>query len=330
MGYIDGLVSIVTPVYNGESFVSRFLESVLSQTYSYVEMILVDDGSKDRTVETAKKFVTRFEERGYSYKIVCAEHLCAAGAVSHGLQYVSGEYLIWPDSDDVLLPESIENRVSFLSEHPDYNVVRSRSKYVNESDESEAPRDEKEGDLSKQDLFFDILESKTFVCCGCYMVRTSTLFELYPSRQIPIYDVGQNFQMLLPICYSNKCATLDKVLYVVYKRAASHSRRFLTREQEEKKYSDYESLLDDIIKIAHISDENDLKRIRVWKVNRRYRLAEKYLDYKRMNLAAHELFAIGAVSLKEYTKMRVSTMWMGKGAKVLRFIHKARLKLLNK
>lgn len=61
--YEKGLVSVVTPVFNGETYVSRLLQSVLEQTYPYVEMILVDDGSGDRTVLVAESYRERFARK---------------------------------------------------------------------------------------------------------------------------------------------------------------------------------------------------------------------------------------------------------------------------
>ena len=59
-------VSVVTPVYNGERHLHRLLRSILAQTWDHLEMILVDDGSQDRTVETAQEFQAQFQARGFS------------------------------------------------------------------------------------------------------------------------------------------------------------------------------------------------------------------------------------------------------------------------
>ena len=56
-----------------------------------------------------------------------------AGAINEGLPYVTGEFLIWPDCDDTLMPASIEKRVEFLNQHPDYAMVRSDYVSVNEN-----------------------------------------------------------------------------------------------------------------------------------------------------------------------------------------------------
>ena len=145
-----GRVSIVTPVYNGEKHLSQMLESVLHQTYGQIEMILVDDGSTDGTLELAESYRDKFAARGYEYHLIRAKHKNAAGAINGGLPYVTGEYLIWPDSDDVLKPESVERRVRFLQERPQYQCVRSQAEYFDISTgEILENREEKTGDLSK-------------------------------------------------------------------------------------------------------------------------------------------------------------------------------------
>ena len=279
--YEPGRVSIVTPVFNGEEHLGNMLDSVLNQTYPKIEMILVDDGSSDGTVVTAESYHTKFAERGYAYRIVKAEHKNASAAVNNGLPFVSGEYLIWPDSDDILMPESVSSRVEFLKKNPRYACVRSLSYYFNgETGERSEKADEQRGDINKEELFWDILESKTFVCCGCYMLKAASFFEIYPDRRIPEYDVGQNFQMLLPFMYRHKCPTIKEELYGVSIRPGSHSRTKLTQEQEEKKYKDYENIIDDIARICRIKDKPSKDRIICWKAGRRYRIALKYRHRK--------------------------------------------------
>lgn len=289
--YNAGRVSIVTPVYNGETHLAKMLDSVLAQTYPDVEMILVDDGSADGTVRAAQNYSEKFEEKGYGYRIVRAEHKNASAAINQGLPFVSGEYLIWPDSDDYLEPESIRRRVDFLRQHPQYACVRSLSYYFDEETGTRSEKaDEQRGDLKKLDLFWDILESKTFVCCGCYMLRTKAFFEVYPKRRIPEYDVGQNFQMLLPFLYTHRCPTLTEELYTVYIRPGSHSRRMLTRQEEEKKYADYERLIDEIAELCNITNRDEKRRLTLWKQRRRLALSRKY---GRKGRAAAALFRIG-------------------------------------
>ena len=64
-GLEGGRVSIVTPVYNGETHLAKMLDSVLAQDYPQIEMILVDDGSEDRTIQIARDYREKFVGRGY-------------------------------------------------------------------------------------------------------------------------------------------------------------------------------------------------------------------------------------------------------------------------
>ena len=304
--YMEEKVSIVTPVYNGEIHLSGMLYSVLNQTYDKIDMTLVDDGSTDGTVKVADSYREKFAKRGYGFRVVEASHRCASGAINQGLPYVDGEYLIWPDSDDFLEPESIEKRVSFLQSHPQYECVRSLSYYFNaKTGEMIERADEKTGDLSKEDLFWDILESKTFVCCGCYMLRAKSFFEIYPKRHIPEYNVGQNFQMLLPFMYRHKCPTIQERLYGVYVREGSHSRRKLTEEEELRKYRNYEHLADDIARICHIRDKASRKHVLQWKARRRRQIATKYNRKALLVSALYQLYQCGDLKFKEMLqKMR--------------------------
>ena len=202
--FLKDKVSVVTPVFNGETHLSPMLDSVLGQTYPYVEMILVDDGSTDATIRLAESYREKFAAKGYEYRIVQAEHKNASAAINQGLLSVTGEYLVWPDSDDKLEPESIERRVRFLQEYPRYQCVRNLPYYFEQGTGKLVKAEEQIGNIHKERLFWDILEFRTYVSCGCYMIRTKRFFEIYPKRHIPEYNVGQNFQMLLPFlyCYS--------------------------------------------------------------------------------------------------------------------------------
>ncbi|MCD7950498.1 MAG: glycosyltransferase [Erysipelotrichaceae bacterium] len=279
--YVKGLVSIVTPVYNGELFVGRLLESVLNQTYGCIEMILVDDGSTDKTIEIAEKYRKQFIKQGYHYYIIRTQHHCAATAINYGLRYVSGEYLIWPDSDDELADDSIEKRVQFLLDHSQYQCVRSLMYYIDDANGKRTNSGERRGNIKNEELFFPILFSETFVCCGCYMLKSEEFFKIFPQKHIPEYEVGQNFQMLLPYMYSHLCPTIEEELYIVHIRSNSHSRKQMTQKELEQRYLDFENLIDEIASIIHIQDKNELKRIEYWKLHRRYCLfikSKKYLQ----------------------------------------------------
>ena len=146
---IENKVSAVIPVFNGELYLSSILDSILTQTYPWIEIILVDDGSTDRTVQVAESYREKFILRGYEYCVVQSKHKNASAAINNGLPYVTGEYLIWPDSDDRLEKESVEKRIRFLKENPQYQCVRSLAYYFDQKTENIMPADEKTGDIFK-------------------------------------------------------------------------------------------------------------------------------------------------------------------------------------
>ncbi|MCI8293174.1 MAG: glycosyltransferase family 2 protein [Hespellia sp.] len=313
MHHKKGLVSCVTPVYNGEKYLARMLDSILNQTYPFVEMILVDDGSTDCTMEIAESYRERFEEKQYSYQIVRTEHKNASAAINRGLPWVTGEYLIWPDSDDILESDSIKKRVEFLIEHPNYHSVRSLMYYF-ANDGSKANAAEKIGDLYEEHLFFDIMEHKTFVCCGCYMLRTEMFFSIYPERKIPEYPVGQNFQMLLPYMYRYKCYTIPEPLYGVRVRPDSHSRRPKTQEETEQQFKDFEDLIDEIRKICGIQNIRERIRILYWKMRRRQILAHRY-GKKVMAIQAKIIIFLCGRSQKQQALLRWLKKLLGRETK---------------
>lgn len=310
--FVKDRVSIVTPVYNGENYLSSMLDSVLSQTYPEIEMILVDDGSTDRTVQVAEGYKERFVGRGYRYRIVRAEHKCAAAAINQGLPFVTGEFLIWPDSDDRLEKESVEKRVKFLRQSPQYQCVRTLPYYFKQGTGEPTRADENTENYVKEDLFWDLLEYRTFVCCGCYMLRTDAFFKIYPKRRIPEYHVGQNYQMLLPFMFWNKCPTIPEKLYGVCVREDSHSRTRLTCEQEKQRDREYENLIDEIADICHMDDETSRKRIAYWKARRRFALAVKYRCVSQVIRAGCQMYRCKGVNIGkilknvvQYTRSRI-------------------------
>ncbi len=105
------------------------------------------------------------------------------------------------------------------------------------------------------------------------MLKSQRFFEIYPEKRIPEYDVGQNFQMLLPFLYRYKCPTVQRELYEVAVREGSSSRRALSERERAERYEGFERLGDDIAAICAIQDKPSEKRLLQWKLRRRLDLA---------------------------------------------------------
>src|SRR5690554_883131 len=110
-------VSIITPCYNGERFVSRYLDTIVNQSYKNIEFIFVNDGSTDQTEAIVMSYKPKLIEAGIEFIYVYQDNAGQAVALNQGLKLFTGDYLTWPDSDDILSVDSIEKKVKFLKEH---------------------------------------------------------------------------------------------------------------------------------------------------------------------------------------------------------------------
>lgn len=220
------LVSIVSPCYNGESYIARFLDSIIAQTYRPLELILVNDNSTDNTDDIVRSYSDKLAKNGIDFKYHMKKvNGGPGGAINDGLKLMTGEYLIWPDTDDFLYPNSIEERVNFLKKHPEFGFVQSDGAVYDEYD-IKTPKKKvtaiipKNGEVFKNVLSGDIV----YTPCG-YMLRTSAFLDVNPNKEIYPSRYGQNIQMLMPIAYKYKCGYLKETLYGRVDRNDSLSKR---------------------------------------------------------------------------------------------------------
>lgn len=111
----NALVSVVIPVYNGERYLGDAIESVLAQTYRPVQLLVVDDGSTDKSADVAK-----------SYAEVLYIHQTNQGhgvAKNVGAAAANGEFLAFLDSDDLWAPDKLDLQVGHLQRNPDVGYV---------------------------------------------------------------------------------------------------------------------------------------------------------------------------------------------------------------
>ena len=102
------LVSILIPAYNSEEWIAQTIRSALAQTWQRKEIIVVDDGSKDQTAATARRFASK------EVAVVSTENQGSAAARNHALQLSQGDYIQWLDADDLLSPGKIESQLAAL------------------------------------------------------------------------------------------------------------------------------------------------------------------------------------------------------------------------
>ena len=109
---IDGLVSIITPCYNGERYIAETIESVLGQSYTQWEMIVVDDGSVDRTAEIAEAYA----RRDGRVQLLRQANGGTARARNAAMSVARGRYIALLDADDVWEPCFLEKQLAYMGQ----------------------------------------------------------------------------------------------------------------------------------------------------------------------------------------------------------------------
>lgn len=111
------LVSVIVPVYNSEKYLKHAMESILSQSYKHIELIIIDDGSTDSSRQIIMSYsdprvrlIENEENKGIVY------------SRNRGIDEARGAYIANLDSDDIALPGRIEKQVNFLNANPDYGM----------------------------------------------------------------------------------------------------------------------------------------------------------------------------------------------------------------
>jgi len=254
------LVTILSPVYNGESYLGYFLDSLLEIDYPNLEFILINDGSSDKTNEVVKSYQKKLDEKFKRFVYKTTENKGQAGAVNDGLKLVKGKYLTWPDSDDRLPKDGVAKMVNYFEKHPDVKLIVGKALTFPEEKMDKAVGILKRKNHDKQSFFEDlVIENDVYFCPGSYMIdvdafKKITNMEIYTSR------AGQNWQMILPMLYNYEHHYLDKVVFYYTLRNMSHSREGLKDyEKLSKRYDAHEDIIRTTIKnIANIT-KTDIK-----------------------------------------------------------------------
>ncbi|SHM28148.1 Glycosyltransferase involved in cell wall bisynthesis [Chitinophaga jiangningensis] len=125
-----GLVSIITPVYNAERFISQTIDSVLAQTYPEWEMIIIDDGSKDNSVEVIRKYVEQDTRISY----FAQANGGSAAARNNGIRRANGQYIALLDADDLWDSNFLDSQIQLMKDK-NSALVYSSHRLINEQSE---------------------------------------------------------------------------------------------------------------------------------------------------------------------------------------------------
>ena len=124
----EPLVSVIIPIYKVENYIEKSVKSVIAQSYKNIELILVDDGSPDKSTGIAEKVL---KENSYPYKLIRQENKGLGEARNTGVKNSGGDWILFLDSDDIIVKDTVKHLVEATNKNADlvfsrYNMITSQ------------------------------------------------------------------------------------------------------------------------------------------------------------------------------------------------------------
>ncbi len=121
------LVSILMPVYNAEKYLRQAIDSILAQTFTDFELVIVNDGS----IDNSERIIKSYTDKRIVY--IKQENQGVARSLNNGLKICKGKYIRRHDADDISTPEALQKQIEFISKHPEYPLIGSRIAFMTEN-----------------------------------------------------------------------------------------------------------------------------------------------------------------------------------------------------
>ncbi len=171
-------VSVVMPVYNGAFYLQRSADSVIAQSQPNIELLIIDDGSKDKTREIATKIQADSQRQDLEIRYLRQPHQGVSCARNVGIQEASGRYIAFLDHDDALPPNSLEHRVIYLDANPDIQAVFAQLAYYGQKGEFQCVRGFVPGKHVQTRFLFGITPPAYFASCmvDAQALRTNSIY----------------------------------------------------------------------------------------------------------------------------------------------------------
>jgi len=249
------LVSIITPVYNGERFIQETLESVHNQTYGMIECIIVDDGSQDKTMSLIAFFL--FDKR---FRYVYQDNAGAASALNAGIRLSKGEYVAWLSADDVFMPDKIECQVAVMENDPsisatytDFEIINGEGEHV-ENVHVIPPID---GDMFQQVLLQNIINGSSI------LIRRGVFEKIGYFREDILVDVDGDMWLRM-LGNGMRIEHIPQVLLKYRKHSGqlSHDRVLMTKVKDQVRSEALRAYARDDLDYMHVSGQLSLRGLK--------------------------------------------------------------------
>ena len=209
-------ISIIVPIYNGERYVEQLIEAIKKQTYKHIEVILVDDGSKDKTLESCYKFVGNDDR----FVIYSKKNGGASSARNYGLEKASGEYIAFIDADDYIFPDYIQYLYDLIQK---YSADASCCGYFKMWDTEKMPtfsNSSNEMVFDREEALENLLYRKFITGSPCLKIYKKEILKRLAFPTEIIYGEDTIFTLeAIKLC--DRIVYGDRVLYIYYQHSSS-------------------------------------------------------------------------------------------------------------
>jgi Glycosyl transferase family 2 len=206
------MVTVLTTVYNGELFLRESIESIVNQTFSHFELLIVNDGSTDKSKEIVKEF------HDHRIRFVSLEkNIGICEVLNLGLELATGKYIAIMDQDDISCLDRLEKQVNYLENNPDISCVGTNFYWLNNSDEKSWIQYFESEDVKIASLF------SSPICHPTVMYRLSDLRHHNLSYSLD-YPYAEDYNLWVELVKHTKVMNLSEPLLHYRKHSGQISR----------------------------------------------------------------------------------------------------------
>ena len=302
-----GLISVVVPVYNGESGIKRCLESLTAQTYKNTEIIVINDGSTDNTAKIIEDFASR-DKRIKPFHI---ENGGVSNARNIGIENSQGEFIMFTDGDDTLEPETLKIMADKMGENTDF--VHCGMRKITENGEKlfwEKKLNAKKAE--GQNLILAEFFRKNIMSTSCAkLYRRSTVADIRFDRN---FAVGEDELFSFYICSNSKEAVIIENVFYNY---IENSDSVMNKNFSDKHFQAL-SVMD--IQLDKVKDNKELYRLAslcdaersnelMWKMFDTKKMYHKF-GFLRERMLSHKKYYLTAKEYSIKDKVLYILLWL--------------------
>lgn len=193
-------VTVLMPVYNAEMYLKEAIDSILNQTYTEFEFLIINDGSTDRTLEILNTYTDQ------RLKIITQENAGVAKALNNGLDQARGKYIVRMDADDISYPHRIERLVKYISENPEYIAIGSDINWIDK--DGDFIFEFKNESLTDEQIRLNFLKVNPFIHASMIFLKQEAL----DAGKYPILLNFEDYGMWANLLKRGKLCNLPEVL----------------------------------------------------------------------------------------------------------------------